>query len=283
MMLLAVANAGPRLIAVGEHGVVALSDDNGKSFRQAKSVPVSGTLTSVEFVDALHGWAAGHEGAIIATEDGGETWALQRLDTKVDQPLFSIHFTSASEGWACGLWSLLLHTEDGGKTWSAVDVPSTDDEERNLSHIFGGKDGSIYIAAEQGSVLRSKDGGKSWVWTQTGYQGSFWTGQIAADGTVIVGGLRGNIFRSRDGGDTWQQVNSPAKGSITDIVVDGGNFTAVALDGWVITGQTSALHSDARQRTERDSLTGVRLLPRGALLLTSTSGVLVEEGNGGKR
>ena len=38
---LAVTRAGNRLVAVGERGAVLLSDDAGRSWRQAKSVPVS--------------------------------------------------------------------------------------------------------------------------------------------------------------------------------------------------------------------------------------------------
>src|SRR5207237_10319377 len=34
-LLIAVATAGPRLVAVGEHGIIVLSDDRGRSWTQA--------------------------------------------------------------------------------------------------------------------------------------------------------------------------------------------------------------------------------------------------------
>ncbi|MGS0744275.1 hypothetical protein ACVBEF_21080, partial [Glaciimonas sp. GG7] len=43
--------ADKRIVAVGDHGVVMLSDDEGKTFRQAKAVPVRSTLTAVSFAD----------------------------------------------------------------------------------------------------------------------------------------------------------------------------------------------------------------------------------------
>src|SRR5438128_3555138 len=46
-VFMAVTRAGLRLVMVGEHGIVLLSDDGGRSFRQAKSVPVQSTLTAV--------------------------------------------------------------------------------------------------------------------------------------------------------------------------------------------------------------------------------------------
>ncbi len=63
-VLIAVARAGARLVAVGEHGVIVYSDDNGQRWRQAQ-VPVDLTLTSIAFADANHGWAAGHYGVIF--------------------------------------------------------------------------------------------------------------------------------------------------------------------------------------------------------------------------
>lgn len=60
--MLAAGWAGERVVAVGDHGVVLLSDDQGRQWRQARSVPLSTPLTGVSFVDARHGWAVGHWG-----------------------------------------------------------------------------------------------------------------------------------------------------------------------------------------------------------------------------
>src|SRR5438034_11738498 len=54
--MLAVALAGPRIVAVGERGVVLLSDDRGATWRQV-AIPVSVTLTAVRFVNDKTGWA----------------------------------------------------------------------------------------------------------------------------------------------------------------------------------------------------------------------------------
>jgi photosystem II stability/assembly factor-like uncharacterized protein len=74
--MLAVTHVGAsRTVAVGEHGIVLISDDGGR-WHQGQS-PVSVTLTSVQFVDAKRGWAAGHSGVILHSEDGGEHWVRQ--------------------------------------------------------------------------------------------------------------------------------------------------------------------------------------------------------------
>ncbi|RDU96250.1 WD40/YVTN/BNR-like repeat-containing protein [Trinickia dinghuensis] len=276
-MLLDAVHAGARMVAVGEHGIVLLSDDGGRSFRQAKQVPASSTLTSVYFADAQHGWAVGQWGVILATADAGETWTLQRSDTSIDQPLFSVYFKDAQHGWAVGLWSLLLSTEDGGHTWNVVKVPpppGRNRADRNLFKIFADRAGTLYIAAERGTVLRSRDDGATWEYRNTGNKGSLWAGAAAADGTIFVGGLLGHLDRSSDGGDTWTAVDSGSTGSITDLVATGNRVLGVGLDGFVFGGATDAERFTAKQRADRAPLTGIAVTDAGGEILLSKEGIL---------
>ena len=97
-LMLGVARAGDRLVAVGERGHVLLSDDAGNSWRQAKSVPSQTLLTAVAFADPQRGWAVGHDELILHTADGGETWATQHYAPAAEQPLLDLWFTDASNG-----------------------------------------------------------------------------------------------------------------------------------------------------------------------------------------
>jgi photosystem II stability/assembly factor-like uncharacterized protein len=76
-LLLDITLAGDRLVAAGERGHILYSDDNGDQWHQA-SVPTTQMLTGVYFADAKHGWAVGHDGLIIASDDGGKIWRQQR-------------------------------------------------------------------------------------------------------------------------------------------------------------------------------------------------------------
>jgi len=84
VFFVAITRAGERLVAVGEHGVVICSDDEGATWWQAQ-VPVTVTLTCVAFATPLLGWAAGHFGVILATTDGGKTWVEQLNGIQVNQ------------------------------------------------------------------------------------------------------------------------------------------------------------------------------------------------------
>lgn len=276
--MLGAARAGKRLVAVGDYGIVLLSDDEGKTFRQAK-VPVSSTLTAVSFADDKHGWAVGQWGAILNTSDGGESWTLQRVDTQEDRPLFSVHFFDAQEGIAVGLWSLVLHTRDGGKSWQAVELPLPPEggkADRNLFRAFANGRGSLFVAAERGLVLRSDDRGRTWRYLSTGYKGSFWSGLALRDGTLLVAGLRGTLYRSRDDGQSWQPVDTGTKSSITDLIEVNGRVVGVGLDGVQIESSDGGASFTWTQRDDRLSMTALVPAAAQGVVRFSKHGVVAE-------
>ena len=83
-LLLDVVEAGNRVVAVGEQGIVLISDDAGISWRQAE-VPVSVLLTAITFTDESTGWAVGHDGVVLKTIDGGENWRVALTGAKINQ------------------------------------------------------------------------------------------------------------------------------------------------------------------------------------------------------
>ena len=273
--VLASARAANRIVSVGDYGTVMLSD--GGAFRQAREVPVNSTLNAVAFVDEKFGWAVGHWGVILHTQDGGDTWTQQRIDTATDRPLFSVHFIDRNHGLAVGLWSLVLTTVDGGKSWDSVTLPkppSGGRGDRNLFKIFGSKEGILYVAAERGTVLRSADQGKTWAYLETGYKGSFWTGLVLHDGALIVAGLRGTAYRSVDGGKSWSPATTNTKSSITDLVESGPALFGVGLDGVILKSTDGGNSFVARQRDDRLALTASVVAGDGSLLIFSKRGLV---------
>lgn len=237
---LAVSRAGDRLVAVGERGTVLISDDDGRSWRQAKRVPVSVALTDVHFPTPELGWAVGHSGVVLHSDDGGETWTRQ-LDGKLaaqvvlddarlrasegeqaarrlreaeslvgdgpDKPLLGVHFTDAQRGWVVGAYGLALATKDGGKSWTSLMGAIPNPRGKHLYQVRGDAD-LLLVAGEQGALFRSADGGVSFAEVRTPYAGTYF-GVLPMHGqTLLSFGLRGNAWRSADGGASWQRVDA---------------------------------------------------------------------------
>lgn len=279
--MLASTRAGARIVAVGDHGVVLLSDNGGLSHRQARSMPVDVALTAVSFIDARRGWAAGHWGTILHTTDGGETWQLQRSDVQQDRPLFALHFFDDKHGVAVGLWSLVLRTDDGGMHWTPVDLapaPLTRRADLNLLGLFADAHGRLFAPAERGMVLRSDDQGRTWQYLATGYAGSFWTGIATPDGGLLVAGLRGSMYRSSDDGQSWKRVDTHTESSITALAAAGPKIVGVGLDGLVLSSRDNGLSFATASREDRLPLTSVVLDEQGRAAIYSRQGVVATDG-----
>lgn len=254
--LLAIAAAGSRLVAVGERGVIALSDDQGKTWRQSLS-PVSVSLTGVRFIDAQRGWAVGHRGIVLHTEDGGLHWTrqldgntiaarmeqyAQRLEQGsnideaqrraaaaarqmaadgADKPLFDLFFRDPRNGIVIGAYGLALSTSDGGQTWQPIMDRL---HNRRGLHLYSvtGAGARIYIAGEQGTFLRSNDGGVSFEPVATPYRGSYFALALRPSGAIIAAGLNGNAYRSADMGAQWHKVDIASRASLTAFAQDDG-------------------------------------------------------------
>jgi photosystem II stability/assembly factor-like uncharacterized protein len=254
--LLATAWAGPRIVAVGAHGVVLLSDDRGKRWRQAASVPLDVTLTGVSFANAGEGWAVGHAGVVLHTRDGGERWEIQRSAPDQDRPLFGVHFFDAEHGVAVGLWSLVLTTSDGGRQWTARRLdppPGAGRADLNLLGLFAGPGGALYASAERGYVLHSADQGLSWNYLNTGFKGSLWSGTALGDGSLLVGGLRGALYHSADAGLNWRRIDTGSTASITSVVrTDGARgVLAVGQDGLTVRSSDAGAAPQVSYRADR--------------------------------
>src|ERR1044071_5125588 len=119
-LLLDLAVAGARLVAVCERGHVLLSDDKGATWRQARSVPTRAMLTAVFFADAEYGWAVVHDETILNTLDGGETWTRSHFAPEAQQPLLDLWFANRVSGIAVGAYRAYFTTNDGGRTRSGA-------------------------------------------------------------------------------------------------------------------------------------------------------------------
>ena len=249
-LLNGMAQAGQRLVAVGQRGLIIYSDDRGQNWTQAK-VPLSADLVAVSFPTLQLGWAVGHDGVVLHSADAGASWVRQ-LDGRelgrqllayytaeaakgtlgtaeesaalveearraaaqgADNPLLDVWFADALHGYVVGAFNLILSTEDGGKHWQPVGH-LTDNPNRLHFYAVRGIGDALYLAGEQGLVLRRDAGTTRFRALETPYKGSYF-GITGSRNAVLVYGLRGNAYRSGDGGASWQKVETGVQDALT--------------------------------------------------------------------
>jgi photosystem II stability/assembly factor-like uncharacterized protein len=193
---------------------VVLSDDGGRSWRQASSVPTRALLTGVCFADARLGWAVGHDAVVLHSRDGGEHWKRQHAAPEREAPLLSVWCDDASRVLATGAFGLALETRDGGRSWTRT-VVAAEGQDPHLNTVFATADGTHFIAAEFGRVFRRQPGSTAWVELEVPYPGSFWGGLALRSGAILIFGLRGHVFRSEDKGEHWTEIASGTDQSLS--------------------------------------------------------------------
>ncbi|RJG04536.1 WD40/YVTN/BNR-like repeat-containing protein [Noviherbaspirillum sedimenti] len=303
-LLNGVAQAGKRLIAVGKRGHILYSSDSGKTWQQA-NVPVSSDLTAVHFASPLKGWAVGHDGVVLKTEDGGSTWvkqldgreigkimtdyyaqrstgphnnaALQEQASRfaeegADKPFLGVWFENDMVGYVVGAFGMIFRTEDGGKRWTPWFERTENPDYRHFMAIASVGD-ALYLAGEQGMVLRLDKVAQRFRAVPVDYNGTFFT--IAGrNGNVLVSGLRGALFRSENGGVSWEKVKTDVAGAITGasstedgriaLVSQAGDVLLSADDGKTFITQPGSRGVPASAVTSADLRSLVMVGARGA-------------------
>ncbi|MCC5806742.1 MAG: hypothetical protein JJU00_10485 [Opitutales bacterium] len=227
-VLLDIALAGDRLVAVGERGHILLSDDYGRTWEQVP-VPTRSTLTAVFFADSELGWAVGHDNVVLATTDGGRSWNHQYAEGGIENRFLDVRFLDAERGFAVGAYGLFVETMDGGNRWSLREIFW---EELHFNRISAAVDGGLFIALETGELLHSVDDGETWEEMDSPYDGSLFGVLPLGARTLLAYGLRGNVFRSSDGGVSWTDVESPAPLLVTHGArLSGGEVVLAAQNG----------------------------------------------------
>lgn len=249
-----VKQAGDRLIAVGAHGVILQSRD-GEHWQQVAS-PVDTALTWVSFADTQHGWAVGHDAAILYTADGGQHWLLQNFQPDLDAPIFSVTALDARTAVAVGAFGLLKRTADGGQHWSDADAPELTGDKYHLFAVTQLRDGRVFTVGEAGLMGVSADGGQSWSKLDAVYDGPLFGANPWHEHGAIAFGLLGNIYATENVGNaSWTKIDAGTSTSMfggMSLADDGvllvganGNIVRLAADGSVVKNLPYTAHENS--------------------------------------
>jgi photosystem II stability/assembly factor-like uncharacterized protein len=114
----------------------------------------------VRFASPERGWAVGEDGLVLATADGGASWAPQTTGT-----------TAALTGLAVASPSCLIAVGEGGTVLRSGDGASwakaASGTEETLNAVAAAGESAIWAVGATGTRLFSSDGGQTWTATAT--------------------------------------------------------------------------------------------------------------------
>jgi photosystem II stability/assembly factor-like uncharacterized protein len=130
--------------------------DGGESWITVPNYPdsIMGNLTTVKFLDSLHGFLCG--ATLIYTTDGGESWQQANGITNSISKLF---FINNQTGWAVG-GPRIFKTTDGGVNW----VEQLYDIVANFRSIFFSDSSNGWaVSPNYNGIYNTTDGGENWI------------------------------------------------------------------------------------------------------------------------
>lgn len=283
-LLTDIAQAGNRLVAVGEAGLALFSDDEGKTWRQAPT-PTSVMLTSVSFATDKAGWAVGHDGVILATRDGGNTWQRQ-LDGRQADPLIltavKAQLDKLPPGNAEDPSPQRLQAEDAV---AAAEAAIAAGPSRPLLAVrFFDADRGV-AAGAFGQLFQTTDGGKQWAYIGDRLdnpEGLHLNGlTLTRDGQILIAAENGTVFASPDQGRTWTRSATGYNGYLYGVLaLPGSGLTAYGFNGHVFRSVDGGANWKPVNSHSARSIVAAEAIPGGALLLNEEGQVLVSRDEG---
>lgn len=294
MQLLDIARAGDRLVAVGERGVIILSDDDGASWRQAP-VPVSVTLTALHFPQPELGWAVGHAGTILHSNDGGESWSLQFDGNDANRQYLAWSqervrqlegaLAEAGDEDEAALKELEYALDDARfaleVAMEAIDIGPADPF---LDVRFLNADSGFAVGA-YGMLYRTDNGGSDWEIAIAGidnvYRYHYYAMAAGADGRLYLSGEAGLLYYSSDNGVSWERVDGVYDGSLFGVAVREGKLYTYGLRGHVFRSVDGGVSWGEIDNDERYSLYGGTGLADGHVLMVGSGGLVLATADDG--
>jgi photosystem II stability/assembly factor-like uncharacterized protein len=185
--------------------------------------------------------AAGDDGHIGITRDGGRSWNVVTPSGLEGAAFTAVAFNTAGRG-AVVSGGVLLVTGDWGSTWR---TPTYVGPGPGATIVDVALHGSRAVAVgDEGVILTSDDAGASWRETASPTLNHLSSVAIAGDGTAIAGSAAGEILVATAG--AWV-VAGTAPGSVTSVAAAGdpawgdGRPDLFAATGSTVLGSDDAL------------------------------------------
>jgi photosystem II stability/assembly factor-like uncharacterized protein len=272
--------------ATAHDGFLLKSVDRGETW----SIALSGSDVAALSVGAIEKQVEALRAALAdAPPDSREDteWALDEalfaleeaqlaVDEGMTTPLLRVWFANDGTGYALGAYNVFLRSSDGGVTWESHSYRLDNPNKYHLYGIARSSAGTLLLAGEAGTLLRSLDDGATWERVVTPYEGSFFGTVASSDGSLLIFGLRGNVFRSTDEGASWMDIDTHDNRTLMCGTADAdGTVVLAGAAGAVLHSSDSGLSFRVLPTEGNRVYSDVITNPDGSLLLVGFGGVSV--------
>ena len=161
---------------VGEFGKIMHTADGGETWHEQEKTLMEGTgifdlldlptLYGVSMQDPQRGLAAGIEGHLARTNDGGQRWTFEQIEVEYPlvDPLFRVLELPDGSGWAVGAAGEVVRRQPGETAWKRAKLGQ--DVLTWLRGLSFSDQQNGWMVGGYGLIYRTTDGGKTWLPSQ---------------------------------------------------------------------------------------------------------------------
>jgi len=244
--LYGVSGYGNTVIVVGSGGVIFRSTNFGDSWTLIADLP-SATLYTMQFTSSTVGYAAGYDGLILKTTNGGVSWKPSYIRANMVSPnINDIYFLNDQLGYATCSYRLVAKTTNGGATWAAVIADTMSATVYSYGVWFSDQNNG-FVVGQLGSskdvIYRTTNGGSTWSIVSGIVNKAL---RAVAFGSTTIGAAVGDGLKTlytTDGGSSWSGAtvsgvpSAQASANLYKVAFVSAN-TAVAVGNKVVIRST---------------------------------------------
>ncbi len=225
-------------------------------------------------INGQNGIAVGAFGSILESKDAGASWS--KVDSGTDFALLGVAVNGDKRIIVGQRGTVLLGKADGG--WEKGNCEC----EFRLMKVAVNSSGLAIAVGEFGTVMRSKDAGKTWEkltldWAgfrEDGYEPHLYTVNVEESGRAVIAGEFAYIIVSEDGGDTWNLATKGEKSIFAMHLLPDGVGYAVGQEGLVMKTMDMGATWQELNAGSNANLFGVWASKHGEIVITGQRALL---------
>ncbi len=229
--------SGNRGWIVGKSGIILTTSDGGKTW----SLEKWGTFNfnDIHMLNSREGFIAADHGYVLKTSNGGRSWELMEWEIRAGFNAIAFH---GSRGIIAGDDGYILRTRNNGKEWKLDQAGEARRKRQfvNLNDVFFVNATTAWMAASEGLVLHSTNGGVTWT-AQKLREDNYYTVFFKDSKNGFIAGDDGTMLYTKNGGNNWHRKSLPGS-QINRIEASNGNLWCIGDKGMLMqstdTGQT---------------------------------------------
>lgn len=260
-LALNVVSQGSNVLVVGERGIVlkrdfaaadaiqrGVKDRDGRVWQQT-SVPVSVNLTGAAFASDRIVFVVGHDGVILKSSDGGDSWVKVFDGVKANQQVLiagkrEMDFSQAkfdafqdslpasmSKAQEAELKELEIELETAQFAFEDAEAGARFGPARPMLDVWFKDENTGWVVGSYGQIFETRNGGNDWVLIAERLDNpdSRHYNGLSGDssGLLLIAGEAGRIYRSTDFGQNWERLDTGYAGHFYGTAVmknaDGGS------------------------------------------------------------